>query len=154
MRHKAHSLQDRQNIYKTAQTIANSPTAVSTMPPRPRRTFFHPGGHTKEDQRILWEYRQTLIRSRTERLKPFSGKGDYLEEVQKSEGILDIQIMFLSKLAVEENRIKGLSSGNREGYVHGRRRLECSKWQRFKLKPAKEEDLARSKKEYWTQSVQ
>jgi hypothetical protein len=70
-----------------------------------------------------------------------------LKEVQKSEGILDVQVMFLSKLAIEENRIKGLSSGNREEYVHGRRRPECSEWQRFKLKPLKEEDLARFTKE-------
>jgi hypothetical protein len=117
------------------------------MPPKPRATFSHPGGHTKEDQQIQWEHRETLIRSRTERLKPFPGKKDYLEEVQKSEGMLDVQAMFLSKLAVEENRIKGLSSGNREEYVHGRKRPECSKWQRPKSKPAKEEDLAKFTKE-------
>jgi hypothetical protein len=127
--------------------ICNQANHSSAMPPKPRTTFSPPGGHTQDDQRIDWEHRETLKRSRTERLKPFSGKGDYLEELQKSEGILDVQLMFLSKLAIEENRMKGLSSGNREEYVHGGRLPECSKWQRFKLQPTKEEDLARSTKE-------
>jgi hypothetical protein len=70
-----------------------------------------------------------------------------LEELQKSEGILDVQEMFLSKLAIEENGIKRLFSGNREEYVNGHRRSECSKWQRSELKPAKEEDLAKFAKE-------
>ena len=55
--------------------------------------------------------------------------------------------MFLSKLAIGVNTVKRPSSGNREEYIHGGRRPECSKWQRFKLQPAKEEDLARFIKE-------
>jgi hypothetical protein len=63
--------------------ICNQANHSSTMPPKPRTTFSPPGGHTQDDQRIDWEHRETLKRSRTERLKPFSGKGDYLEELQK-----------------------------------------------------------------------
>jgi hypothetical protein len=117
------------------------------MPAKRRITFPQPGGHTKEDQQIQLEYRETLLQCKTERLKHYSREGDYLKKLQKSKGILDIQEMFLSKLAIEENRIKGLSSENREEYVNGHRRSECSKWQWAELSHAKEDDPARFAKE-------
>jgi hypothetical protein len=122
--------------------VPYSSKAVGYMPAKRWITFPQPGGHTNEDQQ-----NSIGIPRDTATMQHYSREGDYLEELQKIEGILDVQEMFLSKLAIEENSIKGLSSENREEYVNGHRRSECSKWQWAELSHAKEEDLVRFAKE-------
>jgi hypothetical protein len=63
---------------------------------------------------------------------------EYWKELQKREGTLEIQTAFLQKLALEENRSKGLLSKSGSGYANKRRKLTRSKRQRFKLELTKE----------------
>jgi hypothetical protein len=147
MRKHRHALHCGNSKARTGYIRLITPASSYTPVNKPQTTFLCLDGRTKLDWLLQHEERDTKLRARVERIKEYLGKEEYMNEPQKREGTLEIQEMFLSKLAASENRLKELLSENRCDYIDGLRRPESSRWRGSRLDPEEKGDFKKLSKE-------